>query len=287
MTSPVGGIIRPAMGYRGRIAPTPSWYLHLGHARTFLAAEKRAREAGGVLILRIEDIDGHRCRQEYLDAAVEDLRWLGIEWQEGPDVGGDFAPYYQSARMGYYLDAWARLRDAGAIYPSRVSRRELEDGEPDENEPLFPTALRPDPAVGRSFEAPGDWNWRFRAKYGRKIAFRDGRCGGRVYEAGVHFGDFVVWRRDGPPAYELAVVVDDMMMGVTEIVRGSDLLKSTARQLLLYEAFGALPPAFYHSPLVLDSEGRRLAKRDQSMSLREIRARGISPDHIRAKFGFD
>ncbi len=277
------------MSYRGRIAPTPSWYLHLGHARTFLTAQQRAIEAGGVLILRMDDADRLRCREEYIQSAFEDLKWIGLTWQEGPDVGGQCAPYSQADRMSIYLDVWHRLRDAGHIYPSRVSRKDLSDPDVDidsDDEPIFPIRLRPHPNIGRSFEQPGDWNWRFRVEPGRIVTFEDGRCGQQSFEGGVHFGDFMVWRRDGVPSYELSSVIDDILMGITEVVRGADLLKSTARQLLLYEALGAPPPAFYHSPLVLDANGKRLAKRDQALSLRELRERGETPEHIRAKFGF-
>jgi glutamyl-tRNA synthetase len=278
------------MSYRGRIAPTPSWFLHLGHARTFLTAAQRAAEANGVLVLRMEDVDRMRCRNEYIQAAYEDMRWVGLEWQEGPDVGGPCAPYSQRDRMAIYLDIWQRLRDAGFIYPSRVSRRDLMDPNVDydaDDEPIFPVRLRPHPNIGRSFQSPGDWNWRFRVEPGRVVEFVDERCGRQIYEGGVHFGDFIVWRRDGIPSYELAAVVDDVLMGITEVVRGADLLKSTARQLLLYEALGAPAPTFYHSPLVLDSNGRRLAKRDQSLSLRELREIGETPEHIRLKFGLE
>lgn len=241
-----------------------------------------------MLICRMEDVDTFRCRDEYIAAAYEDLRWIGLEWQEGPDVGGACAPYSQRERMLIYQDIWHRLRDGGHIYPSRVSRKDISDPKvdvDDEDEPIFPIRLRPHPNIGRSFDKPGDWNWRFRVEPGRVVSFIDGRCGRQAFEGGVHFGDFIVWRRDGVPSYELAAVVDDVLMGVTEVVRGSDLLKSTAKQLLLYEALGATPPAFYHSPLVLDANGRRLAKRDRALSLRELRARGETAEHIRAKFG--
>lgn len=273
------------MPYRGRIAPTPTGPLHLGHARTFALAYERAKAAGGKLIFRIEDIDFHRCKPEFARAAMDDLRALGISWDEGPDVGGPHTPYEQSARTAVFLETWKRLRDAGAIYPCRRSRKDLASapGAPhaeDETEPLFPVGWRPEPGFGRDFQEPGDWNWRFRVPDGECIRFEDALAGPRAFVAGEDFGDFVVWRRDGVPAYELAVVADDVAMGVTEVVRGCDLLKSTARQLLIYRALGATPPAWAHAPLVTDAAGRRLAKRTGGLGIRELLDRGFSPDEI-------
>lgn len=274
-----------AMAYVGRIAPTPTGFLHLGHARTFALAHERARAAGGTLILRIEDIDFLRCKPEFAEAAMTDLRALGIAWDEGPDIGGPHTPYEQSRRTPLFLETWRRLRDAGAIYPCRRSRKDVAAalGAPhaeDDAEPLFPAEWRPAHGFGHDFTEPGDWNWRFRVPDGESIGFDDALCGPQAFTAGHDFGDFVVWRRDGVPAYELAVVADDLAMGVTEVVRGRDLLKSTARQLLLYRALGATPPAWAHAPLVCDSQGRRLAKRTAGLSLRELLARGVSPADI-------
>lgn len=273
------------MPYVGRIAPTPTGRLHLGHARTFATAWRRARDAGGKLIFRIEDIDFHRCKPEYARAAMDDLRALGIAWDEGPDVGGPQAPYVQSGRTPVFLETWRRLRDAGVIYPCRKSRKDLASAPlaphaEDDAEPLYPTGWRPEPGFGADFDTPGDWNWRFRVPDGEAIGFTDAFAGPRVYEAGVDFGDFVVWRRDGVPAYELAVVADDIAMGITEVVRGADLLTSTARQLLIYRALGATPPDWAHAPLVCDSQGRRLAKRTAGLSIRELLERGYSSREI-------
>jgi glutamyl-queuosine tRNA(Asp) synthetase len=260
------------MIYRGRIAPTPTGDLHLGHARTFRMAWQRAREAGGAVVLRIEDLDPLRCKPEYTDGVLADLRWLGLDWDEGP--------FFQSQRGGFYLDAWRRLRDAGLIYPCTRSRKELRDAalapheEEEEAEPLYPVAWRPPPDAGFAYAKPDGVVWRFRVSEGEDITFSDVRKGAVAYSAGVDFGDFVVWRRDGVPAYELAVVVDDIAMGITEVVRGEDLLKSTARQLLLYRALGSTPPAWCHEPLVRDENGRRLAKRHHAMSLRTLRESG-------------
>ncbi|HEU4643249.1 MAG TPA: tRNA glutamyl-Q(34) synthetase GluQRS [Gemmatimonadaceae bacterium] len=267
------------MTYRGRLAPTPTGDLHVGHARTFVAASRRAHDAGGALVLRIEDLDPLRCRPEYTARAIEDLAWLGVRWTEGP--------HYQSRRREVHVAAWRALRDAGVIYPSHVSRRELRDAahaphDDEESEPVFPPELRPAPGTGRDAGSPAGVVWRFRVPDGEVVRFVDGRYGARAFTAGVDFGDFVVWRKDDVPAYELAVVADDIAMGITEVVRGEDLLRSTARQLLVYRALGAPPPAWCHLPLVRDAAGRRLAKRHQALSIRELRARGHTPSSVLA-----
>jgi glutamyl-tRNA synthetase len=260
---------------QGRIAPTPTGLLHAGHAATFWTAQERARAVGGRLILRIEDIDTQRCRPEFVAACLEDLAWLGITWDEGP--------IYQSARRDVFLETWRRLRDGGFIYPSPHSRRDVEHAAlaPHDEEPIFPPEFRQPVESAREWAQPVGVNWRFRVPEGEEIVFRDGRCGEVARVAGRDFGDFVVWRRDDVPAYELAVVADDIAMDITEVVRGEDLLTSTARQLLLYRALGAQPPAFYHCPLVRDTSGRRLAKRDAAMGIRALREAGRTPEEVR------
>lgn len=266
--------------YRGRIAPTPTGDMHVGHARTFVTAWRRAVDAGGEVVLRIEDLDPLRCRPEWTARAIEDLAWLGIRWSEGP--------YHQSERRTTYVDTWRALRDAGAIYPSSVSRREVRDAahapheEEEGAEPIFPPELRPAPGTGRDAAAPGGVVWRFRVPDGDVIRFSDGCRGAQSFTAGVDFGDFVVWRKDDVPAYELAVVADDVAMRITEVVRGEDLLRSTARQILVYRALGAAPPAWCHLPLVRDAAGRRLAKRYQALSIRELRERGMTAEEVLA-----
>ena len=279
--------------YRGRLAPSPTGLLHLGHARTFWTAYERARRAGGALVLRDEDLDPHRSRAEFAARALEDLRWLGIEWQEGPDVGGPFAPYAQSLRRGLYLGAWARLAAAGLIYPCACSRRDLaraaaaphEGPHAPADEPLYPGTCRP-PAGARppSADRPAGANWRFRVPDGEEVVFFDLGRGRQAFVAGRDFGDFVVWRRDDVPAYQLACAVDDGAMRVTEVVRGADLLKSTARQLLIMRALQCAPPAYYHCDLVTDERGHRLAKRHDALSLRHLRAAGVAPEQLRAAF---
>ncbi|WP_309386824.1 glutamate--tRNA ligase family protein [Cerasicoccus frondis] len=281
--------------YIGRLAPTPTGCLHLGHARTFHTAWKRARQANGVLIYRDEDIDTLRCKAEFSKAAMEDLRWLGLDWDAGPDIGGIDAPYQQSQRTALYLDAWRRLKDGGWIYPSKHSRRELREAsesglarqspvneDEQDSEAIFPESWRPEKGAGHDAAEPGDSNWRFRVPDGEAITFEDGYFATQSFTTGEDFGDFLVWRRDGVPAYELAVVVDDIAMGITEVVRGADLLRSTARQLLIYRALGAKPPAFYHCPLVRDESGQRLAKRSDSLSLQSLRKSGKTASELLA-----
>jgi glutamyl-tRNA synthetase len=253
--------------------------MHVGHAQTFMAAYRRARDADGEVVLRIEDLDPGRCRPEFSAGAVEDLEWLGIRWNEGP--------VFQTNRRQVYERVWRQLRDAGLIYPSTVSRKELRDAahaphEEDELEPIFPTDLRPPAGEGRDATSPAGLVWRFRVPDGETIRFSDGLRGEQAFTAGRDFGDFVVWRNDDVPAYELAVVADDVDMRITEVVRGEDLLLSTARQLLIYRALGAKPPAWFHTPLVRDSNGKRLAKRHQPLSVRELRGSGSTPAEVLA-----
>lgn len=262
--------------YRGRLAPTPTGFLHAGHAATFGIAHRRAVERNGTLVFRMEDLDPARCQPEFAEAALEDLSWLGFKWQEGP--------YYQSQRTELYLAAWRTLKDLDAIYPCTKSRRDVESASyaPHEEEKLFPINWRPPIGTGRNLEKPDGVNWRFRVPAGRSVKFIDG-CGGPFQRiAGTDFGDFLVWRRDGIPAYELAVVVDDIAMGITEIVRGEDLRYSTCRQMLIYQAFAAIVPDFYHCPLIRDAKGERLAKRAGALSIRALREAGRTPREIEA-----
>lgn len=273
--------------YRGRIAPTPTGYLHLGHARTFWIAMERANEAGGTLIYRDEDIDPDRCKPEFAEGAIEDLQWFGCQWDEGPDIGGPVGPYRQSKRMPLFLDAWKHLKEGGFIYPCDKSRKDVAwatqapHGDEKGGEAVYPEHLRPPIGTGKSAEEPGGINWRFRVPDNRTIEFNDLGLGPCAFECLKDFGDFLVWRKDGQPAYELAVVVDDAAMGITEVVRGEDLLISTARQLLIYEALGLRAPDFYHAPLLCDANGQRLAKRHRSLSLRELREAGQTPEALR------
>jgi glutamyl/glutaminyl-tRNA synthetase len=273
-------------GYRGRLAPSPTGLLHVGHARTFWIAAERARESNGVLLLRDEDLDPQRCRQEFVAAMYEDLKWLGIEWTEGPDCGGEYGPYSQSERRELYLEAWKKLREGGWIYPCSCSRKDLATsaGAPNDSddEPMYPGTCR-DRTDAFSFTSPVGVNWRFRVPEAEIIKFVDRNCGEQSFVAGTDFGDFVIWRRDDVPAYQLAVTVDDALMQITEVVRGADLLKSTARQLLVFRALKYHAPDYFHCTLVRDSSGMRMAKRHDSESIRYLRECGLTPAQVLKK----
>jgi len=272
--------------YRGRLAPSPTGLLHLGHACTFWIAYQRAVDRAGALVFRNEDLDPQRSRAEFVSAMIADLRWLGIVWQEGPDLGGAFGPYTQSERRDHYLAAWRRLRDAGYVYPCACSRKDFGQSasapHDTDDEPIYPGKCRERVSVAKQHDEPAGVNWRFRVPDGESIAFTDLKQGPRSYTCGRDFGDFVVWRRDDVPAYQLAVVVDDGLMRITEVVRGADLLKSTARQLLLIRALGYEIPDYYHCDLVRDEQGTRLAKRHDALSLRRLREAGHTPEQVRS-----
>jgi glutamyl/glutaminyl-tRNA synthetase len=275
--------------YRSRLAPSPTGLLHIGHARTFWLAAQRAIEKQGTLILRNEDLDPPRSRTEFARAMIADLRWLGIDWSEGPDCGGTYGPYSQSERRAHYLQAWRALRQGGFLYPCICSRKDLAQSTSAPNdaddEPVYPGTCRERKDLA-SFTEPADVNWRFRVPDGEAVEFADLNLGGQRYVAGINedgdraFGDFLVWRRDGVPAYQLAVVVDDAAMRITEVVRGADLLKSTARQLLLIRALGCSAPNYFHCELVRDSAGVRLAKRNDALSIRHLRENGLTPGRV-------
>jgi len=274
--------------YRGRIAPSPTGYLHLGHARTFWAAHQRARAARGRLIFRNEDLDLQRCKPEFAEAMYPDLRWLGLDWDEGPDVGGPCAPYSQSQRRNVYLECWRRLRDYGFIYPCSCTRKDLERAlqapHDDDDETHYPGVCRAKIDGAKSREAPAGISWRFRVPDGERIVFSDLNFGHQEFVAGHDFSDFLVWRRDDLPSYQLAVVADDAAMQITEIVRGADLLKSTARQLLLIRALGYVVPRYFHCPLLTDQHNVRLAKRHDALSLWALRSQGTRPEALRERF---
>ena len=272
-----------ASAYRGRLAPSPTGLLHIGHARTFWVAYQRALQCRGTLVLRNEDLDPQRSRAEFAQAMIEDLQWLGIRWSEGPDCGGPYAPYAQSERHSHYLEAWRHLRDDGFIYPCTCSRKDLAQAATAPNdlddEPIYPGRCR-----GRrdasTFAEPAGVNWRFRAAEGEAVNFVDFNSGEQRYVAGHDFGDFLVWRRDDVPSYQLAVVVDDAAMHISEVVRGGDLQKSTARQLLLLRALACPVPDYFHCELVRDASGVRLAKRQDALSIRHLRQTGMSPEAV-------
>ncbi len=275
------------IAYRGRIAPSPTGFLHLGHAATFLAAAHRCKLHNGNLLLRNDDLDGDRVRAHFTEAALADLHWLGIRWQEGPDTGGPHGPYSQSERLGLYTTAMLALLEKGWVYPCACSRRDLARAlnapHASEEEPVYPGFCRPETPASPSTDFRPDLNWRFRIPGPERLTFVDGLLSAQSAIAAADFGDFLVWRKDGVPSYQLASAVDDALMGVTEVVRGADLVPSTFRQMLLWRALNHPPPDFYHCPLLTDAAGRRLAKRDDALSLRTLRQAGWSPQDVRAK----
>lgn len=279
--------------YRGRLAPSPTGYLHLGHARTFWVAHQRARSAAGKLVFRNEDLDSQRCKPEFVSAMFEDLRWLGLGWDEGPDVGGALGPYAQSQRRSFYLEAWQTLLLGGYIYPCTCSRKDLElslqapHEEAGTDEIPYPGTCRGKLGTARNWEMPAGVSWRFKVPDGESISFSDHFFGQQQFIAGKDFSDFMIWRRDDIPSYQLAVVVDDSAMQITEVVRGADLLVSTARQLLLIRALGYPIPMYAHCPLMRDANNLRLAKRHDALSLRKLRAQGVNPGDLRRQFSLE
>ena len=268
---------------RGRYAPSPTGELHLGSASTALLAWLSVRARGGAFVIRVEDLDRNRARPELVARILDDLRWLGLDWDEGPDRGGPHAPYAQDARGGLYAAAFERLRREGRVYPCFCSRRDVAaaasapQGAGDEIP--YPGTCRALAGEGaaRRIEAGERHSWRFRAA---GSAGFDDLVRGRFGDDDAGPGDFVVLRADGVAAYQLAVVVDDAAMHITEVVRGDDLLPSTVKQLLLYRALELEPPRFGHVPLLLGPDGVRLAKRHASSTLASLRERGLAAEQV-------
>jgi glutamyl-tRNA synthetase len=261
----------------GRLAPSPTGHLHLGHARSFLLAWWSARSRGGRVLLRLEDLDAERVRRGMAEATLEDLAWLGFDWD------GD--PILQSTRAADHAVALARLVASGLVYPCVCTRRELAeaasapnrgasvDAYPGTCRDRFASLTEAESVTGRTAAL------RFRTPVG-VVQFRDRLHGEQSFDVAAEVGDFPVTRRDGTIAYQLAVVVDDAVSAVTDVVRGDDLLASTARQLLLQRALGLAPPSWLHVPLVEDHTGRRLAKREDDVSLAALRAAGVTSSSI-------
>lgn len=273
--------------YRGRLAPSPTGALHLGNARTFLIAWLRARSQSGRLALRMEDLDHPKNKPGAAAAALEDLRWLGFDWDEGPDVGGLHAPYTQTARTAAYAQALEALKLKGLAYPCVCSRRDVEAGQsaPHAEEGLYyPGTCRgcfADYESARRTLPEGRLPaWRFRVPDGEEVCFEDVFHGVCRQVVSALSGDFVLARDAGGAGYMLAVVADDADMGITEVVRGDDLLAATPRQLLLYRALRLTPPAFLHVPLVVSAEGRRLAKRHGDTRISALRGAGVPSERI-------
>ena len=264
----------------GRLAPSPTGGLHLGHARTFLIAWLAARHLGGQVVLRIEDLDASRVRPEATRGILTDLGWLGLDWDEGPDVGGPHAPYIQSERIARYQEALDRLRASESIYPCTCTRADIARAASaphfEDEGPSYPGTCSHRSAAAA--EALGDrlFAWRFRVPSG-PIAWDDLYLGRTEADPSRIGGDFIVARNTVGASYQLAVVVDDATMGINQVIRGSDLVTSTPRQILLYQALGWAPPQFGHVPLACDENGRRLAKRANALKLTTLREAGVDP----------
>jgi glutamyl-tRNA synthetase len=271
-------------GYRGRFAPSPTGELHLGSAAAALATWLAARVAGGRLALRVEDLDTPRVLPGSAERQMEDLRWLGLDWDEGPDVGGRFAPYRQSERAASYETALEELRRAGLTYLCDCSRTEIarvaSAPHAGDDSSRYPGTCRRFGHEQRAFRRPPAV--RLAVPQG-EVVVRDRFQGEVRQDVARAVGDFVLRRGDGVWAYQLAVVVDDLAMRVTEVVRGADLLDSAPRQALLARLLGGEPPSFAHVPLVLAPDGSRLAKRAPGLRLRDHRDAGVAPERLIAE----
>jgi glutamyl-tRNA synthetase len=259
----------------GRLAPSPTGAQHVGNARTYLIAWLSARSRGGRVVLRMEDIDSPRVKPGAAQQAIDDLRWLGLDWDDGPHV--------QTQRLQLYSDGLDRLKQLELVYPCTCTRGDIEraaSAPHEEHEgPIYPGTC----AGRRVGDAAGlgdqPFAWRFRAE-AKPWLFDDLVRGQTKVDPAILGGDFVVWKSAGTPAYQLAVVVDDAANGVTEVVRGDDLVPSTPRQLQLYRALSLKPPAFAHVPLVVGLDGRRLAKRHGDTRLCSLRAAGVTAEAL-------
>lgn len=279
---------------RGRYAPSPTGLIHVGNARTALVAWLSVRSRGGVFVWRLEDLDPPRVVPGMAEAAMEDLRWLGLDWDEGPDVGGPHEPYIQSQRSALYEKAIDRLNAAGRLFPCRRSRKDLQTLA---SAPHGPEGGAPYPAAFRPDHLDPDWLDRLRSSekpdaavrfliHDQPVEWIDRVQGLQTERVDRTVGDFVLKRRDGLWAYQLAVVVDDLLMEIDEVVRGADLLDSTARQIQLIETLGGKVPAYAHVPLVVNAQGEKLSKRDAGLTLRSLRESGVRPESLVGYLGW-
>ena len=273
---------------KGRYAPSPSGRMHLGNLMCSLLAWLSARAQGGRVVLRIEDLDAARCPRRYADLLEQDLTWLGLGWDEGGSTGGPDGSYYQSERFHIYREYYDKLAEMGLVYPCFCSRSQLHAASAphrSDGQVLYAGTCRgltPSEVADRSRQRPPAWRVQVPD---RTIGFTDGHMGYYEENLAADCGDFLLRRADGVYAYQLAVVVDDALMGVTQVVRGADLLSSTPRQLWLYEVLGLKAPAFYHLPLLLAADGRRLSKRDGDVSLEQLAAK-YTPEEIIGRLAF-
>lgn len=265
---------------RGRFAPSPTGYIHLGNVWTAFLAWLQVRQQKGTLILRIEDIDEQRSKPEYTQALLEDLAWLGLDWDKGPGKGGPYGPYIQQERYSLYEKALQELQAKHLLYPCYCSRARLQAiGAPHEGEHrLYDGHCYGMPEEQRR-QMDRKPSWRVHVPH-VSVSFTDGSYGPFSDYLPRVCGDFVVRRADGLYAYQLAVAVDDGSMGITHVLRGRDLLSSTAQQIWLMEVLGYTPPSYTHVPMLIDASGNRLSKRQQGITVRSLRDRGVQADVI-------
>ncbi len=269
----------------GRYAPSPTGQLHLGNLRTALAAWEDCRARNGIFILRVEDIDAPRTVPGAEARMLDDLRWLGLDWDEGPDVAGPAGPYRQSERGDIYQAALAGLAERGLTYLCTCSRKDLREASAPHGEPVGPdgpvypgTCRDTDPA--EQARHPAGAAVRFRIDQTPSIIFTDMFLDAQRFDLQNLSGDFIIRRRAGLWAYQLACAVDDALMGVTHALRGEDLLSSTPRQIVLIRALGWREPTYGHLPLVLDGQGERMCKRDGSCSIQSLRQKGWTREQV-------
>lgn len=267
---------------KGRFAPSPTGRMHLGNIASALLSWLSARAQGGAWLLRIEDLDPQRSKREYSRIIEDDLHWLGLDWDEGGlDGRGDAGPYSQSCRGDIYARYLELINATGYTYPCRCTRAEIMATQaPHQSDGRIVYGGRCRPAVLPAFGADFDGASTRICVPDSIISFDDGLYGPQHFNLAREVGDFILRRADGAWAYQLAVVVDDALMGVTEVVRGSDLLLSAAQQIYLYRLLGLEPPRFAHVPLLCNAEGRRLSKRDGSLSMEHLRTTMTAPQII-------
>jgi glutamyl-tRNA synthetase len=267
----------------GRLAPSPTGGLHIGHARTFLIAWLAARHAGGKVILRIEDLDATRVRPEAAETMRIDLAWLGLDWDEGSDIGGPSEPYIQSRRRPIYDDVLDRLKATESVYPCTCTRSDIARAasapHAEDEGPIYPGTCTHRRVADAALLGDRPFAWRFRVPAG-PIEWNDLVRGPTAIEPARIGGDFIVARNGAGIGYQLAVVADDALMGVNQVIRGDDLIPSTPRQILLFRQLGWSSPRFGHVPLVVGHDGRRLAKRDGSIKLATLRESGVDPRRL-------
>lgn len=287
MAAAGGAIYRDAMtDYVGRYAPSPTGDLHLGNALAAVATWARARRSGGRVLLRIDDLDQPRCVPGSAERITEDLQRLGLDFDAGPDTEDAGAPYVQSRCGLHYNAALEKLRGSGSLFACRCSRKDIQraasapqDGDDGQH---YPGTCRD---LGLPFDDPSEpVAWRFRVPPGT-VKIEDALCGVFEQDVSRQVGDFVVRRKDGIVAYHLACVVDDARQGVTEVVRGRDLLDSSPRQVLLLDALGIPAPTYAHVPLWLEADGARLAKRKGAGTIRHLFEGGEKPSLVLGRIG--